>query len=64
MFEKEVRVILALTVSYEGKTDEAKTIGAPLCDFARDRMGEKLMDSLQKRDICPSEQVSPEQVSP
>ncbi len=55
VFEKEVRVILALTVSYEGKPDEAKTIGAPLCEFARNQMGEDLYKSMQKREICPSE---------
>jgi rhomboid protease GluP len=55
VFEKEVRVILALTVSYEGKPDEAKSIGAPLCEFARNQMGEDLYKSMQKREICPSE---------
>jgi rhomboid protease GluP len=54
-FEKEVQVILALTVSYEGKPDEAKTIGTPLCEFARTNMGDDLYKSMQKRDICPSE---------
>jgi rhomboid protease GluP len=55
VFEKEVRVILAMTVSYEGKPDEAKTIGTPLCEFAHTNMGEDIFKSMQRREICPSE---------
>jgi rhomboid protease GluP len=53
VFEKEVQVILALTVSYEGKSDEARTIGTPLCDFTKRQMGDDLYQTMQKREICP-----------
>jgi rhomboid protease GluP len=50
-FRDTVTVLLALTLSYEGKPDLAQKYGAPLCTFARD-MGD-LYDSLHDRAICP-----------
>jgi len=51
-FQKVVDVFLALTLSYEGKVDEAKAIGAPLCDFAQLRLKDNYQ-LMQTRGICP-----------
>ncbi len=50
-FRKEVTVLLALTISYENRPDEARAMGAPLCGFAADAMG-NLMQNLRDRGIC------------
>jgi hypothetical protein len=50
-FEKTVRVLLALTVAYEHRPEEARAIGGPYCDFAADRLPE-IAEDLRKQGVC------------
>lgn len=54
IFEKEVNAFLSITLSYEGKPDQAKAIGAPVCDFAENSLGHDFYELMQKREICPA----------
>jgi rhomboid protease GluP len=50
-FEKQVTVLLALTVSYQNRPDEAKALGAPLCGYAAENI-EEVYSMMQDREIC------------
>ncbi len=50
-FQKTVTVLLALTVAYEHRPDEARALGTPLCGFAADRLPE-IGDDLKEKGIC------------
>jgi len=50
-FEKTVTVLLALTIAYEHRPDEARALGTPLCGFAAERLPD-ITDNLREKGIC------------
>lgn len=50
-FEKTVTVLLALTVAYEHRPDEARALGGPLCGYADENLPE-ITDNLHKQHVC------------
>ena len=50
-FTKEATVLLALTIAYEGRPDEARMLGAPLCGFASENLSD-YYDAMVKAHIC------------
>ena len=50
-FAKTVTAILALTIAYENRPDEARAMGGPLCEFAADRLG-NIHEMMQHKGIC------------
>ncbi|MEI9990878.1 MAG: rhomboid family intramembrane serine protease [Rhizomicrobium sp.] len=50
-FAKTVTVLLALTVAYENRPDEARALGAPLCGFAAQRLPQ-ISGNLRDKGIC------------
>ncbi len=52
-FTKTVKVVLALTLAFEGKPDAAKAMGAPLCGYAAgDAELRKIYENMQQQNIC------------
>lgn len=51
-FGQMVTVLLAVTVSYENRPDEARAIAAPVCSFAQAHMDD-LYDTMHDRQVCP-----------
>jgi rhomboid protease GluP len=50
-FERTVTLMLAITIAYENRPDEARALGAPFCaDAARETTG--LYDTMRERGIC------------
>lgn len=50
-FGKTVTVLLALTVAYEHRPDEARALGGPLCGFADENLPE-ITDNLREQHVC------------
>ncbi|HXC56817.1 MAG TPA: rhomboid family intramembrane serine protease [Rhizomicrobium sp.] len=50
-FARTVTVLLALTVAYERRPDEARALGAPLCAYAAAKLDD-LYSALQDKQIC------------
>jgi rhomboid protease GluP len=52
-FTRTVKVVLAITLAFEGKPDAAKAMGAPLCGYAAgDAELHKLYENMQRQNIC------------
>jgi rhomboid protease GluP len=52
-FDKMVTVLLALTIAYEGRQEEARSMAGALCPFAGEQMSD-MYDMLQDKGVCPS----------
>jgi rhomboid protease GluP len=50
-FERTVTLLLAITVAYENRPDEARALGSPFCADARESFS--LYDTMKERGICP-----------
>jgi rhomboid protease GluP len=50
-FERTVTLLLAITVAYENRPDEARALGSPFCADARGSFS--LYDTMKERGICP-----------
>jgi len=50
-FQKTVTVLLALTVAYEHRPDEARALGGPLCGFAAERLPQ-IYENLREKAVC------------
>jgi membrane associated rhomboid family serine protease len=51
-FTKSAVALLAITLSYENRPDEAMRLGAPLCDFTAKNV-DAYYDTMKARGICP-----------
>ena len=49
-FERMVTLLLAITIAYENRPDEARALGAPYCGDARD--DDALFERLKEQGIC------------
>ena len=53
-FAKVATVLLALTLAYERRPDEARAVGAPVCGFAAESMSDEYA-TLRKLGVCPGD---------
>lgn len=53
-FAETVSVLLALTVAYENRPDEALALGSPHCAFAQENLS-GVYEMLQNKNICPAD---------
>ncbi|MBV9419937.1 MAG: rhomboid family intramembrane serine protease [Alphaproteobacteria bacterium] len=50
-FEKQVKLLLALTLAYENRPTEARAMGEPLCGYASESHS-SLYETMQEKGIC------------